>query len=231
MIDIHSHLIFDVDDGSNTYKESLRMALEAEKLGFNKIIATPHYSKGYSPDNKLSLHFLKLKSGLLDCDIDIQLGYEVIIDDISYEGEKETIDLTLGNTNCMLFELPFHLMPPYIDEKLMEMHKDNIIPIIAHPERYRFFYKNLDNYISFIEKGCLVQVNAGSIIGAYGHEVKSFSKKILQMGLVDFIASDAHSPEDYTNRYPKAYEQVKKWVGQSYTDQLFYHNQSFYFTN
>ena len=224
MIDIHSHLIFDVDDGAYAYKESLRMALEAEQLGFDIIVATPHYSNKNFPERKLLKNFNKLKTALMGCDIEIQLGYEVLINDMHYEGAKERRDLTLGDTKYMLFELPFNLMPSFAESKLIELHNDHIIPIIAHPERYPYFNKNIDSFVYFIEKGCMVQLDAGSILGAHGHEAKDFAKKIIKLGLVDFVASDAHCTEDYISWFPASYEQVIKWVGHEYADELFHYN-------
>jgi protein-tyrosine phosphatase len=224
MVDIHSHMVFDVDDGPSTLNESLRMALEAEKLGFKTILSTSHYRKNSFPDKKLCRNYLKLKSALADCSIEIRLGYEVLIDDICFEGSKEKSDLTLDNTRYMLFELSFDLMPSYLEQEILRLHSDGIIPIIAHPERYHYFIRDMNSFISLIERGCLIQLDAGSILGAYGHDVKIFAKKILKSGLVQFIASDAHCMEDYVNWYPKSYEQVKKWVGADYANKLFYEN-------
>jgi len=82
----------------------------------------------------------------------------------------------------------------------------------------------MQKFIEFIETGCLVQLDAASIVGIHGSGVKRFAKKLIDLKLVQFVASDAHKPEDY-EIFKKAYDIVKNWAGKEYSDKIFTHNQ------
>ena len=225
MIDIHSHLIFGVDDGPPTIKESIRMVLEAEKLGIKTIIATPHYSKGlYQSENVLE-NYQELAARVRDFDIEVLLGYEVYFDSIIPDVLNGKDRYTLNKSRYLLFEMPFDIMPANISEIILKLHMENFIPILAHPERNRFFIGNFQLFIDFIESGCLIQLDAASILGVYGILAKMFVKNLIRMNLVHFVASDAHNALDYINWYLPAYEKVKRWGGKEYADMLFYKNQ------
>lgn len=224
MIDIHCHIIFGVDDGPSTIKDSVRMVLEAERLGVNKIIVTPHYNKNVYNPEKILENFYKIKSRIRDFGVDLFLGYEVFlvssISDIYLQKDK----YTLNKSKYLLFELPFDIMPVNINETILKLHAEGIIPIIAHPERNMYFVRNIQKFIDFIETGCLVQLDAASIVGTHGSSVKKFAKKLIDLNLVQFVASDAHKPEDY-QLYKKAYDIVINWAGKEYSDKIFTQNQ------
>lgn len=224
MIDIHSHLIFGVDDGPSAIKGSIRMVLEAERLGVKEIIATPHFNNSLFDTDKAVENFLALSSRIADCDVKLHIGYEVSIDPFMIEKVKELKSKTLNNSSYILFELPFDHIPVYCSKLLYGFHTEKIIPILAHPERNRVFMRNFKSFINFIENGCLVQIDAGSVVGAYGVEARHFAKKVIKLNLVQFVASDAHCAEDYSAWYLQAYNQVKRWAGVEYTNQIFNEN-------
>ena len=224
MIDIHTHIVHGVDDGPSSIQQSIRMVLEAEKLGVRKIIATPHYHPEVFGSKQVQSHFDDLKKRMDGCGIDLFLGYEVFIQPNLPERIHAGEPLTLGNTGYLLLELPYDNIPLYAYDVIYKLHLENIIPIIAHPERNMAFMKNLHSFIHFIEKGCLVQLDAGSVLGAYGKRSRAFAKKILQLQLFDFIASDAHCAEDYNSRYPQAFHKITGWVGEEYAKKIFYRN-------
>ncbi|GAE87213.1 CpsB/CapC family capsule biosynthesis tyrosine phosphatase [Acetivibrio straminisolvens] len=131
---------------------------------------------------------------------------------------------TLNNSKYLLFELPFDIMPVNINETVLKLHSEGIVPIIAHPERNMYFVKNMQKFIELIETGCLVQLDAASIVGIHGSNVKKFTKKLIDLKLVQFVASDAHKPEDY-EIYKESYDIVKSWAGKEYSDKIFTYNQ------
>ena len=224
MIDIHSHIIFGVDDGPSTIKESIRMVLEAEKLGVKEIIATPHFNNLLFHTDKIVENFSILSSRIADCDVKLHIGYEVYLSPSMIEKIKELKAKTLDNSNYLLFELPFDHIPVYCSKLLYGFHVEKIIPILAHPERNRVFMRSFDSFINFIENGCLVQIDAGSVIGVYGIEAKQFAKKVIKLNLAQFVASDAHCAEDYNDWYLSAYNQIKQWAGEEYAKQIFNEN-------
>jgi len=224
MIDIHCHLIYGVDDGPASIKESMRMVLEAERLGIRTIIATPHYNKGIYDSYNVKNHFRDIKSRIYGCGIELLLGYEVFVDSMIPDCIENPKKFCLGGSNYLLFELPFDIMLKNIDEKLLQLHLNDIIPVIAHPERNRYFIRYFDRFVDLIESGLMVQVDAASIAGVYGRDVQEFTKKIIKKNLVDFVASDAHCSNDYIDWYAKSYKNVHKWAGAECANRLFSEN-------
>ena len=226
MIDIHCHIIHNVDDGPSNIEDSMRMILEAAKLGIQSIVTTPHYHKNvYNPEKVVdNFNEIKLKSKNLG--IELFLGYEVFLStslsDIIFEKNK----YTLNNSKYLLFELPFKIMPIGINDTIQKLHCEGLVPIIAHPERNMYFVRYIDKFIDLIASPCLVQLDAASIAGAYGFTIKRFTKKLTKLNLVNFVASDAHKPEDYCEWYKKAFENVKNWAGEEYCNRVFGVNQS-----
>ncbi|MCX7920944.1 MAG: phosphoesterase [Clostridia bacterium] len=231
MIDIHSHLIYGVDDGPSTIDESLRMVEAAAKQDVKVIIATPHFQENIFENDKLVDNFYELVYKTSDYGVDLKMGYEVFINPFIPDILKGKKSLTLNESRYMLLEMPFDDIPIYSYETIYKLQLERIIPIIAHPERNRTFLKNFDTFTSFIERGCLVQLDAASIVGVYGKSVKNFAKKLIKSNMAQFVASDAHFARDYTNWYKKAYQKVRKWAGEEYADKLFYRNSKFILDN
>lgn len=221
MIDIHSHLIFGVDDGPTRIDESLNMAAEAKKVGIDTIIATPHFQKFIYETDKIMDNFLELKYRISNLGMNLLLGYEVFINPLFTDRVEAEAGLTLGGSRYILFELPYNIPPEAGYEILLKLQKKGIIPIIAHPERNRNFLKNYDSFLRMIALGCLVQVDAASILGVYGNNSKRFVRHLLEADLVDFVASDAHCPEDYKNWYLQAYLEFSRLAGTERTEKFF----------
>lgn len=224
MIDIHSHLIYSVDDGSQSIKESIRMVLEAEKVGVKAIVATPHFRESIYPAERIVENFNGLKARVEGCGVDLYLGCEVFITPFLPELLKHKSFLALAGSRYVLFELPADSVPVYSNEVIYKLNILDSMPILAHPERNRHFVKNFDSFLNLVERGCLIQIDAASIVGVYGIEAKNFAKKLIKLKMADFVASDAHCSEDYITRYTEAYERVCKWADQEYADIVFNKN-------
>ncbi|GAA0182406.1 exopolysaccharide biosynthesis protein [Clostridium sediminicola] len=197
MLDIHSHILPGIDDGSKDIDTTLEMLRIAKSDGIDKIIATPHFYK-FNYENSYSdvVELIKkVSERAKDKNIDIEIlpGQEVYLD-------KFTLDLynngnigTLNNSQYMLVELQPSKLEPHILDIIYELRVKGITPIIAHPERYVFVHNNLSSLNDFIREGCLFQINTGSIAGIYGKKLKRITKKLLDKNICDFIATDAHS--------------------------------------
>lgn len=221
MIDVHSHIIFGVDDGPSTMEESLRMVYEAERAGIKVVIATPHYQKDIFENEKVMENYQRLLNRIIDYDVTLLLGYEVFLNPFIPGIMQNKHDLSLNGSDYLLFELPFDSIPMYSYDTIYKLQLKNIIPILAHPERNRNFVSNFNELLNFIERGCLVQLDAASIIGVYGGKAKEFAKKLIKLNMAHFVASDAHCAKDYMHWYCKAYGKVVRWAGEEYADKLF----------
>jgi len=224
VIDIHSHVIFDIDDGSKDLEESLKMMSDAEKAGVKTIIATPHFREHVlSPDKTFeNLQILKEKSR--DLGVDIRIGFEIILHPMLLQGEDIIEKHTIEGTRFILIEFPFTGFFNQSFTLLTKLQFRKLKPIIAHPERIEAFYKNRDIIVDLKGKGCLLQVNAGSIVGYYGERARTFAKCIIKSRMADFVASDAHKPQYYLPMYKSAFSKVIKWTDNEYAEKLFTKN-------
>ena len=197
MTDIHSHILFDVDDGSRSIEESIELLKQLKEIGFNNVILTPHYIEGseYCSENKeknKKLNEIKQELEKQNVDINICLGNEVFINDNIYELIKEGIIHTLNNTRYVLVELPFHNPIVNLEDIIYELKLKGLKPIIAHPERYYYFQKNYKEVDRLREEGFLFQANYASILGYYGKDSKKLLKYMLKKQYIDYFGTDVH---------------------------------------
>lgn len=201
MKDIHTHILDNLDDGAKTLNESLEILEKAYQNGFKDIILTPHYIKNsiYSANNQEKLRKLEIlqkelqKRNIL---INLYLGNEVYIDEDIIELFENLEISTLNNSKYILIELPLNNKTLILDEVLYKLKKANLVPIIAHPERYLNYYKDYDFFASLIKKGCLFQGNIKSLYGKYGRKSKKMFKELLKRNMFHFLGSDIHHEED-----------------------------------
>lgn len=197
MTDIHSHILFDVDDGSRALEESIELLKRMHELGFNNVILTPHYIKGseYSSENKEKKQKLEqIKKALIDnkININIYLGNEIFINNEIYDLIKLEHIHTLNNTRYILVELPFHNQIVNLEDIIYELKIKGLIPIIAHPERYSYFQNNYKEVDRLKEEGFLFQGNYASILGYYGKESQKLLKYMLKKQYIDYLGTDVH---------------------------------------
>jgi tyrosine-protein phosphatase YwqE len=194
-VDIHSHLIPGIDDGAKTIEDSIRLLQRFEELGFKKVITTPHVMSDFyrnTPDIILSgLDKLKNELAKQNLSITIEAAAEYYLD---YELEKKIERkelLTLGG-KYVLFELPFVTAPDNLYKAIFDMQTNGYIPILAHPERYSYWYRSFDTYYELKEKGILFQLNTISLTGHYSPETKKIAERMIDENLIDFVGSDCH---------------------------------------
>lgn len=198
MIDIHSHIIPNIDDGSKSEEISLAMLKRAEETGTTKIIATPHFFKGYWTEGYKSLdkrvEDLRKLAKDNNLNIEIYKGQEVYFNNYILEDYKLGDIGTLANSRYMLIEFPMDKInfQKTINE-LYELKIMGIVPVIAHAERYMDFINNPELINQFIDEGYLFQLNGGSLTGVFGREVKKTAELFLENNIYSFIGSDAHS--------------------------------------
>lgn len=197
MVDIHSHIINEIDDGSKSIDMTINMLKKSEQSGTTDIIATPHFMRGRFEveykDVVKKVEELKKIVKENNIDINIYAGQEVYYSRKLIEYYNDKIIGTINNTKYMLIELP--MLEFNIDEvinTIYELQIRGIVPIIAHPERYKQFIKKPSMINSLIKEGMLFQMNTGSIVGDFGKDVKKTAAKYLEHNVYSFIGSDAH---------------------------------------
>ena len=196
MIDIHSHIIPNVDDGARSVEETFNILKEAQEAGFTDVILTSHFLLNYYETNAQELIFWKEKLQEVlkkqGTKINLHSGMEIYITNQMEELLENKKILTLANSRYMLIELPLATNVKYFDYVVYYLEAKGIKPIIAHPERYKCVQKDPDIVEEYIEKGCLIQCNYGSIVNLYGREAEKTIKTILKKNQVHFLGSDVH---------------------------------------
>lgn len=197
IVDIHSHIIPAIDDGSKNMEMTLEMLKNAEKEGTKEIVATPHYLLEYGEATITEVkNYVKEINGILEnekIDIKVYSGQEVYFTEKIIEDYMEGNIGTLNDSRYMLIEFPMDKFDKNIFDILYELQVRDIVPIIAHPERYKFFIEKPSLINDFINQEYLFQLNAGSITGKFGENVKKTASLFLKNNIYNFIGSDAHN--------------------------------------
>ena len=222
MIDIHTHILPLVDDGSIDNGLSLTMLKECVNQGITDVILTPHYRKMYklSP-NVLVGEFEKFKKVVSDANtpINLYLGQEIFID-YNYKRLFETKKvLTMNDSKYVLIEFDYEIEVDMLDI-IYELKMLGFIPIIAHYERY--LMSDVETAMEIKALGGLIQINAESIVGKTKRYYAGLIKKLFKNNLVDFVASDVH--HNRVNHLLLAKQHVQKKFGKETANKVFVEN-------
>ena len=210
MFDIHCHILFDVDDGSNDFAESQAMLNAARNAGIDNIVCTPHCRGSHFDYQRIVNHYDVLSRFAHTQGFEMALGFEVYWENLIDFGLENASHLCIENTNLMLLELSVGSMPVNWQRIIYSLRGQGIQPIIAHPERYRAVQNNLEIAFEMKDLGCLLQLSGNFAAGGFRSNSKRTALQLLENGLVDYIASDAHCVEDY-NDYRKALKIAQKY--------------------
>ncbi len=214
MIDFHSHIIPEIDDGSRSIEETMLLIKEAQKAGFTTIISTSHYlPKQYEYDEesrKKFLEVIQMGARNLGIDINLCLGSEIYVSYDIVELLKEHKASTINGTNYVLFELPMQVEIPNLKNIIYNLLGNGYRPIIAHPERYAYVKENPNWLLEYLELGVLFQSNYASIIGLYGKEAQKTVKLLLKNNMIHFLGSDVHKSRTIYTKMPEILQELRK---------------------
>ncbi|MED3964057.1 tyrosine-protein phosphatase [Niallia taxi] len=220
MIDIHCHILPEVDDGPGTIEESLEMAREAVREGIKTIIATPHNknNKYENSKEKIIANVNTLNSILSKENIPLEIlpGQENRIYGEILEDYKKGEILTLSNTKYLFIEFPSASVPRYAERLLYDIQIEGLIPVIVHPERNKELLGNPSILYEMVKNGSLTQVTAASLGGYFGKTIKNFSIQLIEHNLTHFLASDAHNTTSRSFKLNEAYSLVEEKFGLDY---------------
>lgn len=194
--DIHSHLIPGIDDGVQTLDEAMDLLKALRSCGFRKVVTTPHIMSDYfrnTPEIILNgLNAVRSAIGEIGLDIELDAAAEYYLDDafIKMVDAHEKL-LTIGD-NYVLFEVSYINPPENIYAVLFELSVQGYIPLLAHPERYPFWYGKPSVYEKLRECGAKFQLNTNSLVGYYGPAAKKCAEFLIDQSMIDFIGSDMH---------------------------------------
>jgi len=194
-VDLHSHLIPGIDDGSQSMEESIKLIKKLKALGYKKLITTPHIMQHRFPNSSetilAGLENVKAELKAQNIEIKLEVAAEYYLDEYFLELLNKKDILTFGE-NYLLFEMSYGQKPVNLESIVHEIRVAGYKPVLAHPERYLFMHRDFSIYESLKEQGVLFQVNLNSFNGYYSKPVQKVVLKILENGWVDFIGSDTH---------------------------------------
>ena len=205
MKDLHSHLLYGIDDGCRSIEESIDLLKQMSESGVKEIIITPHYIENskYTCDNnykKVLLVKLKEKVKEENIDVTLYLGNEVFYTDKFLDLIKKNEIATLNGSKYILFEFPMHNNYRNVGEIMSLLISKGYTPILAHPERYRKFQEQPELVEEYLRMGLLLQGNYTSLFGKYGHAAKKTLKYFIKKGWISFLGSDVHHDWDYNEK-------------------------------
>ncbi|MES2619583.1 MAG: CpsB/CapC family capsule biosynthesis tyrosine phosphatase [Bacteroidota bacterium] len=200
-VDLHSHLIPGIDDGVRTIQDSLDALRQFQRLGFKKVITTPHVmADGFNNTSETILSGRdKVREAIRQSDIQIEfdVGAEYYLDETMYEKVEKKNLLAIGK-EYVLVELSFFAAANNTFDLVYKMQVAGYNVILAHPERYPYYYeKNFEKYNSLKDHGIFFQINLMSLIGKYGERAKAIAEKLIDERMVEFVGSDLHGPKHF----------------------------------
>lgn len=219
MIDLHNHILPGCDDGSKSFDMSIEMLQEAQRQGITCVVNTVHFQHPKLYEKNTDFDYIcsvrdELQQKIIENDIDISihLGAEVFFNFnlLDILNNKLT---TFCNMKYMLIEFQTFQFPVGFEKHLYELAISGITPIIAHPERYKSVQNNFHIIEKLINSGCLMQLDAGSIIGHFGENCRLTAKKMILSNMFHIMGSDAHNNRKRNFCLSEALENVYKLIG------------------
>lgn len=226
--DIHNHSLFGCDDGAKTEQEMLEMIDASYREGVRFLCFTPHFSPDLFGDNRLkveiafkkALGYVKSKYN----DFSVAIGNELRYNGISCFSSyiERGLCNTMNGTKYIMIDFLYNESYKNICRALDDFLHTGYIPILAHTERYENLAGRPGFFHLYKDKGVIIQVNAGSILGRYGYREKRFVRKLLSRRIADIVSSDAHSLSGCSAVMLPAYEFVCRKHGEEYAESIFY---------
>ena len=230
MIDIHAHILPGVDDGAEDLRDTLEMARIAVENGISVMVATPHCNIPGVYDNYLNkrledtYHRVCQVLEAEEIPLQLLLGMEVFATPDLPEMLAEGKLMTINNGQYLLVEFPFEEDLDYMEMILQDVLDAGLRPIIAHAERYECIQNNVFALEKWRERGVLIQVNKGSLIGRFGKYSYHAAHAMMGRQMVDVVASDCHRPYHRTPVMMDVYRKLERQYSRDYLERIFYDN-------
>lgn len=197
-VDMHNHLLPGIDDGSSSMDQTIGMLLKFVELGYKKLVFTPHVMQDCYPNTpdiiKEKLSEVRNEIEKLNIPLQVEASAEYNIEDAFLDKIKNN-ELVIIPGNYILFEYSFFSKPQQTENFIFELIVKGYKPILAHFERYPYYFNQPEIITKYREKGVLIQLNLLSIVGHYGPEVQKQAHWMIDNGYVDFVATDCHRIE------------------------------------
>jgi protein-tyrosine phosphatase len=215
VVDIHSHIIPNVDDGPKSWDIAEEMCRMAVEDGVEHMVATPHSNDRYGYDREYLTEALQQLRERMGGELTLSLGCDF---HLSYENVQDALQnpahYVIAETKYLLVELSNFSVPPSVSDSLMRLADRGLTPILTHPERNPILQGNLKRVLQWAAAGVVVQVTASAFTGLWGESVRSAAVWLLQNNAVHVLASDAHNTDRRPPGLSSAREAVVEIAGQ-----------------
>lgn len=227
IIDLHTHILPQLDDGATNWEEALKMCMLAQEEGITTVACTPHIMPGiYNNDReKIFSTLLELKEKLKEKKINLRVlpGAEVLLSPEIIKQVEEKLVLTLNDGGkFLLLDFPREWISPFTKELLFWLQLRGLIPIISHPERNLKILQTPNLVTQFVKQGVLIQISSRSILGHFGKKVRKLCEKLISHNLVHLVASDIHSAGEFFLK--QSLKTISRWAGEEKALKLFFKN-------
>lgn len=214
MVDIHCHILPEVDDGAKTWDVAVAMCRMAAEDGIDHIVASPHANSEYLYNREEHEQRLDQLRALVAGQLQFSLGCDF---HFSYENIQDLLAnpdrYCIGNTRYLLVEFSDFSLPPNVGDLLLNLSANGITPIITHPERNPILQRTPKMVLQWAANGALVQVTANSLTGRWGGTAKKVAEFLAKNGAVHVLATDAHNTESRPPVLSAARDLMAKLVG------------------
>lgn len=208
-VDMHSHLIPGIDDGSPDIETSLKLIRDLQSLGYEKIITTPHILADLYRNDSFAINdgLSTLRAAMTDANlhIEVEAAAEYFIDRHLDSLIEANDILSFGHARFVLIEMSFVSISPNLEDVIFALITRGYQPILAHPERYMYLVNQKSIFARLTSLGCLMQVNILSLLGYYGKAVQNWAFFLIKADLVSFLGTDLHHKHHmellYKNRF------------------------------
>jgi protein-tyrosine phosphatase len=224
MVDIHSHVLYGLDDGSKDLQMSVEMLKIAADSGTTDIVATPHSDLHYKfQPEEMERQIAELSAAAPKIRIhrgcDFHLHFDNIRDCLEYPQKY-----TINGKRYLMVEFSDTLIAKSTGDVFDRMQRVDITPVITHPERNPLLMKQVEQITQWVQAGCMVQVTSQAFLGRFGKGAQSAAGELMSRNLVHFIASDAHDPEYRPPTLRPGFEHIAETYGEEIARRLFITN-------
>jgi protein-tyrosine phosphatase len=221
VIDIHCHLLPEVDDGPKSWEMAVEMCRMAVEDGITHSVATPHANDRYAYDRVYLSGLLEQLKEKVGPELQLTLGCDF---HLSFENLERVLDrphdYTIGETNYLLIELSNYSVPTNLAECFTRLGDRGITPILTHPERNPILQQTPQRILEWAEQGCLVQVTASALTGSWGERPGVIARWLLDHSAVHVLSSDAHDTKRRIPNLSAGYAAAEKFVGSACAEAL-----------
>jgi protein-tyrosine phosphatase len=219
VVDIHTHILPDADDGARSWEMAKEMCALAARDGITQMVATPHANDEFTYDRVRHQHALdKLQH---EANIKLTLGcdFHLSFDNIR-AAQKDPQQFTIGATKYLLVELSDFGAWVGVSEGIHELQQVGVVPVLTHPERNPVLQRNQDHILKLADAGCLIQVTASAFTGYWGEPVKKLAEWLLKKHAVHVVASDAHDTRKRPPVLSAARQRVTELAGERIAERV-----------